>query len=183
MLRWNAGIIHYASSRNGNQGLQSAYSKQGTTLKLGNSKHEGWASIQLLTLCLNFLVYFAEVSSYFSMKTNKRKVRKCFNCMKEFLHKSDLANGKYLSILLGFFSKNCQGYTFCFTFTRDQLNNEGEGELREVKRGRDKTKKGKETIIVNKQEIIRVNKYQEIIRVNKYLLKSLAHEIVLRHEK
>ena len=37
--------------------------------------------------------------------------------------------------------------------------------------------------IVNKQEIIRVNKYQEIIRVNKYLLKSLAHEIVLRHEK
>ena len=31
------------------------------------------------SLSLNFLVYFAEMPKYFSMKTNKRKVRKCLN--------------------------------------------------------------------------------------------------------
>ena len=30
--------------------------------------------------------YFAETSSYFSMKSNKRKVRKCLRCLKEFSH-------------------------------------------------------------------------------------------------
>ena len=53
-------------------------------------------------LCLNFLVYFAGMSSYFSMKTNKRKVRKCFKCVKEFSRRFELANGKYFSIFLEF---------------------------------------------------------------------------------
>ena len=80
-------------------------SQQAGTLKLGNSKHKDWASIQLLTLYLNFLDYFAEMSSYFSMSTNKREVRKCLRCVKEFSHRFDLANGKYLSIFLGVFAR------------------------------------------------------------------------------
>ena len=39
------------------------------------------------------------------MKTNKRKVRKCFKCVKEFLGRFDLANWKYLSIFLGAFAR------------------------------------------------------------------------------
>ena len=57
--------------------------------------------------------------------------------------------------------------TFRYNFRRGKLNNEGV-ELHEVKRSWDKTEIGK--------EIMRE-------RVNKYLLKSLAQEIVLRHEK
>ena len=45
------------------------------------------------------------MSSYFSMKTNKRKVTKSLNCVKEFLRRFDLANGKYLSIFLGAFAR------------------------------------------------------------------------------
>ena len=56
-------------------------------------------------LSLNFVVWFAEMSSYFSMKTNKRKVRKCLNCVKEFSGRFDLANGKYSSIFLGVFAR------------------------------------------------------------------------------
>ena len=48
------------------------------------------------SLCLNFLVYFAEISSYFPMKTNKRKVWK---------RRFDLANGKYLSLFLEVFAR------------------------------------------------------------------------------
>ena len=57
------------------------------------------------SLSLNFLVYFDRMSSYFSMKTNKRKVRKCLNCVKEFSGRFDLANGKYSSIFLGVFAR------------------------------------------------------------------------------
>ena len=42
--------------------------------------------------CYIVLVYFAEMSSYFSVKT-KKKVGKCLKCMKEFLCRFDLANG------------------------------------------------------------------------------------------
>ena len=45
------------------------------------------------------------MSRYFSTKTNKRKVRKCLKCVKEYSHRFDLANGKYLSIFLGVFAK------------------------------------------------------------------------------
>ena len=95
MLMRNVGINHYALFWTENNGLQSAYfvnngpqsvfwisykfhktilsvvlgGKQGVMLKLVNSKHED-------SLSLNFLVYFVEMSSYFSMKTSKRKVRK-----------------------------------------------------------------------------------------------------------
>ena len=48
--------------------------KQGRTLKLVNLKHKDQASIQLLTLCLNLLVYFAEMASYFTMKTKRKKL-------------------------------------------------------------------------------------------------------------
>ena len=51
-------------------------------------------------LSLNFLGYVAKITSYFSMKTNKRKVRKCLLCVNEFWNRFDLANGKYLSIFL-----------------------------------------------------------------------------------
>ena len=57
------------------------------------------------SLSLNFLIYFAKMSSYFSIKTKKRKVRKCLKCVKEFLHRFDFANGKYLSIFLGVFAR------------------------------------------------------------------------------
>ena len=45
------------------------------------------------------------MSSYFSVKTNKGKVRKCLKCVREFLRRFDLANGKYLSIFLGVFAR------------------------------------------------------------------------------
>ena len=51
-------------------------------------------------ISLNFLAYFAKMSSYLSIKTNKRKLRKYRKCVKEFSRRVDLANGKYLSILL-----------------------------------------------------------------------------------
>ena len=54
---------------------------------------------------LNFLVYFAEMSSYLSVETNRRKVRKCLRCVKEFSHRFDLENGKYLSTFLGVFAR------------------------------------------------------------------------------
>ena len=72
------------------------------------------------------------------MKTNKRKVRKCLNCVKESSVRFDLAYGKYcqeLSMLHISFRYNC---------TRGQLNSEGEGELYETKQSQDKTEIGKE---------------------------------------
>ena len=45
------------------------------------------------------------MSSYFFMKRNKKKFKKCVNCVKEFLRRFDLANGKYLSIFLGVFAR------------------------------------------------------------------------------
>ena len=44
---------------------------------------------------------------------NKKKVTKCLKCVKEFLHRFDLANEKYFSIFLRVFCKNRQSYTFC----------------------------------------------------------------------
>ena len=43
------------------------------------------------------------------------------------------------------FWKNCQDYTFNFRYNcaRGQLNNEGRGELHEIKRSQDKTEIGK----------------------------------------
>ena len=66
------------------------------------SKHEcRWIVLSVNSIAdslgLNFLVYFAEMSSYFSMKTNKRQVRKWLKCEKGFLPRFDLANRKYLS--------------------------------------------------------------------------------------
>ena len=43
--------------------------------------------------------------SDFSMKTNKIKVRKYLNWVKEFSRRFDLANRKYLSIFLGVFAR------------------------------------------------------------------------------
>ena len=57
-------------------------------------------------LCLNFLVWFAEMLSYFSIKANKRKVRKYLKYVKEFLLRFGLANGKYLSIFVVVFARN-----------------------------------------------------------------------------
>ena len=70
------------------------------------------------SLSLNVLVYFAKISSHFPMKINKRKIRKCFRCLKEFSRR----------------------------FTRGQLKNEGGRELHEIKRSPDKTEIGKEII-------------------------------------
>ena len=70
-----------------------------------NPKHEDYASIQLLTLSLNFLVYFTKMSSYFLMKTGKRKVRKYLKWSKKYSQRFDLANGKYLPIFQGVFGR------------------------------------------------------------------------------
>ena len=43
------------------------------------------------------------MSSYFSMKTNKRKVKKRLQRMRKFSRRFDLVNGKYFSIFLGVF--------------------------------------------------------------------------------
>ena len=90
-----------------NNNLSFVLGSKGGTLKLVNPKQEDWASIQLLNVSLSrkFLVYFAEMSSYFSVKTSKRKVRKYLKCMKEFLRRFDLANGNYLSVFLGIFAR------------------------------------------------------------------------------
>ena len=72
-------------------------------LKTKNNKlshAEFWVSIQLLTLCFNFLVYFEEMSSYYSMKAHKRNVRKCLKSVKEFLHRSDLVNRNFVITVL-----------------------------------------------------------------------------------
>ena len=45
------------------------------------------------------------MSSYFSMKTNKRKVRKCLKCVEEFLRRFNVGNGKYLSVFLVVFAR------------------------------------------------------------------------------
>ena len=57
------------------------------------------------SLNFNFLVYFSEMSSYFSMKIKKGVVRKCLKCAKEYSHRFDLANEKYLSIFLEVFAR------------------------------------------------------------------------------
>ena len=56
--------------------------------------------MSILTLCFNFLVYFKEMSSYYSMKAHKRKVRKCLKSVKEFLHRSDLVNQNFVITVL-----------------------------------------------------------------------------------
>ena len=40
-------------------------------------------SVSSIADALNFLFYFAEMSNYFSMKTQKRRVRKCLNSVKK----------------------------------------------------------------------------------------------------
>ena len=80
------------------------------------------------------------------MKTNKRKVRKCLKCVKQSSRRFDLANGKYLSILLGLFARivKITHLTLDKTVHEVKLNNEGGGEFNETKRSEDKTKIGKE---------------------------------------
>ena len=81
-------------------------SQHGGTLKFVNPntrtgrQYNCWLS---LSLSINFL--FTLPRSYFSVKTNKGKVRKCLKCVREFLRRFDLANGKYLSIFLGVFAR------------------------------------------------------------------------------
>ena len=57
------------------------------------------------SLSLNFPVYFGQMLNYFSIKTNKRKVRKCLKCVMEVSRRFDLANGKYLPNFLGVFAR------------------------------------------------------------------------------
>ena len=100
-------------------------SQKVVTLKLGNPKHKDWASFQLLTLCLDFLDYFAEMSSYFQMKTNKRTNKKWIRWVKEFFHRFDLANGKYLSIFLRVFARIVKATHFAqvINFRKFQVKN------------------------------------------------------------
>ena len=39
------------------------------------------------SLSLKFLAYFAKMSSYFSMKTNKKIVMKSLKCLKDYLRR------------------------------------------------------------------------------------------------
>ena len=59
------------------------------------------------SLSINFLLYFAEMSSFLSMKTSKSKVTKCL--------RFDLANRKYTSIFLGLFATFVKVTQFFFT--------------------------------------------------------------------
>ena len=81
-------------------------STRGATWKLVNP-NERRLNVNSIadSLSLNVLVYFVEMSSYFSMKANKRKVWKCLKCVNEFSRRFDLANGKYLSIFLEVFAR------------------------------------------------------------------------------
>ena len=106
-------------------------SKQGgQTLKFVIPKHEDWASIQLLTLSV-LIFLFAEMSSYFSTKANKRKVSKYLTCLKEFLDGFDLviflevfARMSHILLRLSIYVKGpCKVYKsnrestfFCFCF-------------------------------------------------------------------
>ena len=54
-------------------------SKQGGDVETREPQTQGLCVNSCSSLSLNFLVYFAEMPKYFSMKTNKRKVRKCLN--------------------------------------------------------------------------------------------------------
>ena len=83
-----------------------------STLKLVNPEYEDWAFQRTDSLSIHFLVYFSEMSSYFLMNTNKRKVRKCLKCIKEFSRRFDLTNGEYFVNFPRDFCNNCQGYTF-----------------------------------------------------------------------
>ena len=61
--------------------------------------------INLIADCysLNFLVYIVEMSSFFLMKANQRKVRECLKWVKEFWRRFDFANLEIFSIFLGVF--------------------------------------------------------------------------------
>ena len=80
---------------------------------------------------LNFLVYFSEISSYFSMNKTKETLENALSAWRNFPRRFDLANGKY-------------------------LRRAWEGELREIKRKRDKTKISKEIHDKSKQIIFEV---------------------------
>ena len=96
MNRYFLNIIHKMK--------QVLGSKHGETLKLVNPKHEEWASIHLLTLLVFTSCLFADMPSYFLTKANKRKVRRCPKCVKEFSCRFDLANRKCLLVFLGVFA-------------------------------------------------------------------------------
>ena len=57
------------------------------------------------SLGLNFPVYFAEMSSYFLTKTNKRKVRKWLKREKIFSRRFDMANAKHFPIFPEVFAR------------------------------------------------------------------------------
>ena len=78
------------------------------------------------------------------MKTNKRKVRKSLKYVKKYSRRFDDANGKYFSILLGVFARTVKITHLHINCTQGQLNNEGGGELHEIKGNQDKTEIGKE---------------------------------------
>ena len=56
-------------------------------------------------------------------QTNKRKVRKCFKCVKEFSHRFDLVKWEIFVNFPRVVCKNCQGYIFCsgYQFPRKNL--------------------------------------------------------------
>ena len=89
------------------------------------------------------------------MKTNKRKVRKYLNCVKEFSRRFDLANRKYLSIFLGFFARIVKVTHFALVInfrerahrkTHEIARNQMKRKPHEIRRSRDKTEISKEII-------------------------------------
>ena len=85
-------------------------SQHGGTLKFVNPntrtgrQYNCWLSLSL-SLSINFLFTLPRCQVIFQWKQNKGKVRKCLKCVREFLRRFDLANGKYLSIFLGVFAR------------------------------------------------------------------------------
>ena len=145
----NVGIILYVLFWNGSNGLPCGFfvnndstsasmnslffeyhtlsvvlgSRQGGwALKRVNTKHEDWASVQLLTLSI--LIFLFTLSKYqviYQWKQTKEKLRNTLSAWRNYI-------------------------TARNNSTRGQLNNKGGGELHEIKRSWDKTKIGKEII-------------------------------------
>ena len=85
-------------------------SKQRGTLKLVNPKHEGWASIQLLTLqVLNFLFTLPRCQVIFQWNQTKEKLKNALSASMNFRVDFTWRMGNISQFPRGF----CKGYTFC----------------------------------------------------------------------
>ena len=81
----NAGIIHYALFWNGNNGLQWAYFVNQGYVETREPQTRGLSvNSTANSLSPNFLVCFANIWTYFSMKTKKEKIGNALSAWANF---------------------------------------------------------------------------------------------------